>query len=119
VGRPVLVVDDDESVRQAMDWMLSDEGFSVATAENGARALERVQAECPGLILLDMRMPIMDGWQFARTYRARPGPHAPIVVVTAAADARERAREIGAADFLPKPFDVDDLIRVVSRYCAC
>ncbi len=63
-------------------------------------------------------MPVMDGWQFARAYRRRPGPHAPIVVVTAARDAAERAAEIQAEDVLPKPFRVDDLLRVVGRYSA-
>jgi CheY-like chemotaxis protein len=111
-----LVVEDDDGLRSAMDWMLSDEGYPVATAENGAAALACVDGMSPCLILLDMRMPVMDGWEFARAYQGRPGRHAPIVVVTAAADARERAIQIQAADFLAKPFDVSDLISIVHRY---
>jgi CheY-like chemotaxis protein len=111
----VLVVEDDESLREVIEWTLSDEGYSVASAENGAVALVQVDARPPALILLDMRMPVMDGWEFARTYQARPGPPAPIVVVTAAADAAERARQIRAVDFLSKPFDVSDLIETVRR----
>jgi len=112
----VLVVDDDEDVRDTMEMILSDEGFPVATARNGLEALAVVDTDQPRLILLDMRMPVMDGWEFAHTYRARPGPHAPIVVVTAAADARERAKQIHAVDFLAKPFDFDELVRIVHQF---
>jgi CheY-like chemotaxis protein len=70
----------------------------------------------PGLILLDMRMPVMNGWEFAREYRARHGRAAPIVVVTAAEDARARAQEIGADAWLEKPFDLDDVVRMVAQF---
>ena len=115
-ARPVLVVDDDEDVRDTMEMILADEGFPVTTARNGLEALEIVDTDYPSLILLDMRMPVMDGWEFAHAYQARPGPHAPIVVVTAAADARERAKQIHAVDFLAKPFDFDDLVRIVQQF---
>src|SRR5690242_18901580 len=113
---PVLVVDDDEDVRDAMEMILVTEGFPVVTARNGLEALASVEAESPSVILLDMRMPVMDGWEFANSYRLRPGPHSPIVVVTAAADARERAKQIRAVDLLAKPFDFDDLVRIVKQY---
>jgi CheY-like chemotaxis protein len=112
----ILVVEDDEGLRFAMDWMLSDSGYAVVSAGNGVEALDVIASMLPRLILLDMRMPIMDGWEFARAYRSQPGPHAPIVVVTAAADARERALQINANGFLAKPFDVEDLIQVVQRH---
>jgi two-component system chemotaxis response regulator CheY len=112
----VLVVEDDESLREVMSWTLSDSGFEVAAVENGAEALAFVTANPPKLILLDMRMPVMDGWEFARRYRSSPGPHAPIVVVTAAADARGLAAQIEANGFLEKPFDVEELITIVQSY---
>ena len=115
---PVLVVDDDPSLRDLIDWGLSDLGYRVATASNGAAALQAVRQETPCVILLDMRMPIMDGWTFARQYRALPGPHAPIVVITAARDAAEWAGEVNAAGYLGKPFDLDELIRTVERHSA-
>jgi CheY-like chemotaxis protein len=99
-----------------MQMILSDEGFPVTTARNGLEALAIVDRNHPSVILLDMRMPVMDGWEFAHAYQARPGPHAPIVVVTAAADARERAKQIHAVDFLAKPFDFDDLVRIVQQF---
>jgi CheY-like chemotaxis protein len=117
-ARPVLVVDDDDASRDVIGLLLSDEGFPVATAANGLEALARVDENSPSLILLDMRMPVMDGWEFARAYRARPGRHAPIVVITAAPSARDRMKEIQAAGFLAKPFDLSDLIQIVQRFYA-
>ncbi|HEU5319004.1 MAG TPA: response regulator, partial [Chloroflexota bacterium] len=70
----------------------------------------------PDLILLDMHMPTLDGWGFAREYRMRPGPHAPILVMPAAPDAAQRAAEIAAHAVLPKPFDIDHALETV-RQC--
>jgi len=102
--RRVLVVDD-ESIREMVDMALSSEGHQVLTAPHGRAALDVTAKSPPDVILLDMKMPVMDGWEFARVYRAAPGQHAPIVVVTAAADGH-----------LPKPFDLEDLFRVVDEY---
>jgi CheY-like chemotaxis protein len=114
-SKRVLVVDDDAAIRDTVADALLDEGYQVLTAANGRAALEVVARTVPRLILLDMRMPIMDGWEFARAYRELPGPHAPIVVITAARDAGDRAAQIEADDYLAKPFDLDDLLAVVSR----
>jgi CheY-like chemotaxis protein len=96
---------------------LTDEGYDVLRAEHGAAALDIIAANGnPSLILLDMRMPVMDGWQFSREYRQLAGPHAPIIVLTAAADAARSAQQIDADDFLPKPFDLEDLLHLVGRY---
>jgi two-component system, chemotaxis family, chemotaxis protein CheY len=115
-SRPILVVDDEEPVRRLLVWLLTEEGYSVLEAPDGAVALARVGAAAPSLILLDMRMPVIDGWEFARRYRARPGPHAPLVCVTAAVDAAARGAQIGAVATLSKPFDLDELLAVVRRY---
>ncbi|MBX6343276.1 MAG: response regulator [Thermomicrobiaceae bacterium] len=113
---PVLLVDDDQSIRELVDLALTDEGFRVVTAPHGAAALEILRSCAPAVILLDMRMPIMDGWQFARAYRELPGPHAPIVVVTAAREAAERAAQIEADGVLAKPFGLDELVEVVQAF---
>jgi two-component system, chemotaxis family, chemotaxis protein CheY len=113
---PVLVIDDDESIRDFLTTALTDEGYAVLTAANGQAALDLLADVSPGLILLDMRMPVMDGWEFARLYRQRPGPHAPLVVMTAARDAIDRASQIEADGLLAKPFDLDDLLAVVARF---
>jgi CheY-like chemotaxis protein len=113
----VLLVDDDEGICDFVRMALHDAGFDIATAPNGRAALDLLPSFQPGLILLDMRMPQMDGWQFSREYRATPGPHVPIVVVTAARDAAQSAAEVNADAHLAKPFRVADLIQIVRRFC--
>jgi len=112
----ILVVDDDVMIRNYIDMALKEEGHEVLAAEHGAAALLVLDAVVPDVILLDMRMPTMDGWEFARQYHARPGQKVPIVVMTAAQDASQRAEQIGADDYLAKPFDLDDLYGCVSRF---
>jgi two-component system, chemotaxis family, chemotaxis protein CheY len=113
---PVLVVDDDQALRDVIEWALVDEGFRVTVAENGAAALRVVEQIAPCAILLDMRMPVMDGWGFARSYRKLSVRHAPVIVLTAAQDAAEWARQIDAADYLGKPFDMSELLDTVKRH---
>ncbi|GEJ56309.1 response regulator [Anaeromyxobacter diazotrophicus] len=114
----VLVVEDDPDLLSLVEMILRDAGHEVAVASDGLQALARVEERMPAVILLDMRMPVMNGWEFAREYRARYGHPAPIVVVTAAEDARARAQEIGADAWLEKPFDLDDVVRMVDRFAA-
>lgn len=110
----VLVVDDDADIRDLVSLALLDEGYEVVAAANGAQALERVRGCFPDVILLDMQMPEMDGPTFARRYREEPGPHAPIVVFTAAGRAGEWANALQAAAIVEKPFDLDTLPRVLA-----
>jgi CheY-like chemotaxis protein len=114
----ILVVDDDPSIRDLIDMALTDTGSDVLLASNGAAALALVEQSPPDLILLDMRMPIMDGWEFTRRYRGLPGPKAPVVVLTAARDAAERARQVAADGYLAKPFDLVALWQCVSDFLA-
>jgi CheY-like chemotaxis protein len=109
----VLVVDDDPDLLDLVGEVLRDRGYRVALAGNGEEALECVDAEVPGLVLLDMRMPVMDGWTFAKHLRERHGRSIPIVVMTAAEDSKLRADEIGADSDLGKPFDLQQLHDVV------
>ena len=113
--RLVLVVDDDVALLGMVEMIMQGEGYRVTTALEGQEALAKVMQEMPDVILLDMKMPGMDGWEFAREFRTRYDRRAPIVVLTAAEDARKRAEEIGAEGYLGKPFDIDDLVRVVGR----
>jgi len=112
----VLVVEDQPDIRDFVALVLENEGYRVTTADNGAIALEQVARESIDVVLLDMRMPVMDGWAFATAYRERPGPHAPIVVLTAAQDAAARAAQIQADGYLGKPFQLDDLLSIVARH---
>jgi CheY-like chemotaxis protein len=112
---PILVVDDDPSILAVVREVLDFEGYRVETAPNGAAALAAVDSAHPSLVLLDMRMPVLDGWGFARALRAR-GVQLPIVVMTAAQDAGRWAAEIGAAGYLAKPFELPDLLAVIERH---
>lgn len=114
--RPILVVDDDETISSSIAFLLVEEGYAVVTAANGKEGLERAAQNPPCLILLDMKMPVMDGWAFAAAYRKQPGPHAPILVMTAAQDTRSRAAEVAAEGWIAKPFDVDRLLDIVRRH---
>jgi CheY-like chemotaxis protein len=116
VRRDVLVVDDDPDMVEVMQTVLHDAGYETRTACNGRQALDVVAAGMPALILLDMLMPVMNGWQFAREFHERYGAAAPIVVATAAEHVHSRGDAIDAADVLPKPFEVSDLLRVVARH---
>jgi CheY-like chemotaxis protein len=109
----VLVVDDDPELLGLIGEALEYRGYRVAGAKNGREALERVEGERPQLILLDMNMPVMDGWTFARALRERHGRGIPVVVITAAKDSKLRADEIGAEGELGKPFDLEQLYDVV------
>jgi CheY-like chemotaxis protein len=79
-------------------------------------ALEHMSDVLPDLLLVDMRMPRMDGWELGRRVHQLHGHTIPIVVMTAAEQAEKRAKEIDADDFVAKPFDVDNLLRVVGRH---
>jgi CheY-like chemotaxis protein len=118
-ARPILVVDDDAGLRRRRCGALTDAGDAVVAAPAGAVALARVREAAPDLILLDLRLPGMDGWAFARRSRAPapppPGPRAPLVCVTAAVDPAARGAQIGAAT-TGKPFDLAALLAVVERY---
>jgi CheY-like chemotaxis protein len=111
----VLVVDDDASILDTVTAILSGEGYDVVSAASGQEALDAVARKQPLLILLDMRMPIMDGWAVARALRAQ-GNSVPIVVMTAAESAQRWADEVGAEGFLAKPFGLDELLTIVERF---
>jgi CheY-like chemotaxis protein len=99
-GRPdVLVVDDDASARERLHKVLSHAGWTVREAQDGAEALRSVGEHVPRVILLDLTMPVMDGFAFLRTLRARPGcEHVPVVVWTARDLSSSERRELESAD---------------------
>ena len=101
--RRVLLVEDDAAIRAMVVLALRDEGYDVQAASDGATALHLLAAQTPDVILLDMRMPEADGWAFAAQYAQQKGDHAPIIVLTAARDAAQRAREVGQRPIWPSP----------------
>jgi DNA-binding response OmpR family regulator len=106
----ILLIDDDVNIREVVSLVLLDEGYDVSVAVDGAQALEMVESWQPHVILLDMRMPGMDGWEFARRYRTQYGHQVPIIVMTAAHDAVQRGTEVDAEAIIPKPFDIEFLL---------
>jgi len=111
----LLIIDDDATIREMLELMLGSEGYTVVSAPHGAAALILLDEVRPHVILLDMKMPVMDGWEFLEKYRRRPGRQAPIVVLTAAQDDKRLAADLGADAYLAKPFAIDDLLRVLER----
>lgn len=107
----VLVVEDDPDVRTALTRALSFEGYEVAVAEDGGRALEAVKQNPPDVIVLDVMMPFVDGLETCRRLRAR-GDETPILMLTALGDVSDRVDglDAGADDYLAKPFSLEELL---------
>ncbi|MGN9838348.1 response regulator transcription factor [Nonomuraea sp. H19] len=117
----VLVVDDDEVIRQLIAVNLNLEGFEVATATDGQDCLDRVLDVMPDVITLDVMMPFMDGWATAQRLRTEEATsHIKVVLITARAqdDDRRRGLGIGVDAYLTKPFDPAELIQVVRDLAA-
>lgn len=113
----ILVIEDDVFMLDAIRIILEDEGYKILTAENGLVALEILKNNPhPDLILLDMIMPKMDGWDFARAYKEAYKKRCPIVVITGAADAAQRARDVEAVAWMSKPYEIQEIIDMVGRF---
>jgi DNA-binding response OmpR family regulator len=113
---PILVVDDDELIREVVTETLEMAGYRVLTACDGVQALAVAEREQPSLVLLDVRMPLLDGWAVAERL-AQSAKSPPIVVVSASHGSCATARHMGLG-YLPKPFDYRALLAVVAEYLA-
>jgi len=118
----VLVVDDDIWHRERAASVMRDVGFEVVTADNGVQALQSAMQIEPDLILSDVQMPVMDGWQLVRMLRARPTlANIPVVFVTSLSSDEQRLQgyRLGVDDYIAKPFEEDELAlrsqRVLTR----
>jgi CheY-like chemotaxis protein len=115
---PILIVEDDADLREMMAQLLSLEGFQAATVANGSEALQYLHNGHvkPDVILLDLMMPVMDGWEFRRKQQADPAFADVPVIVLSALD-QSRAADVQAEAFLKKPLDFDRLLQLVRQYC--
>jgi chemosensory pili system protein ChpA (sensor histidine kinase/response regulator) len=117
----ILVVDDSITVRRVTQRLLQREGYRVAMAADGLQALERLLEERPAVVLSDIEMPRMDGFDLARNIRADARLSSlPIIMITSriAEKHREHAKELGVDHYLGKPYSEDELMRLVRHYCA-
>src|SRR5512138_1723932 len=109
----VLVVDDERDIREAVSEVLEDEGYEVLGARDGAEALSKSRAHHPDVILLDLMMPGMNGWEFRKAQEGDPELRAiPVIVLSALG----RVSGLEAAEFLQKPFELDQLLTAVRHH---
>ena len=107
-----LVVEDDHLIREAIAEALDEEGFEVVEAANGKEALDKLHAERASLVLLDLMMPVMDGWQFREAQLHDPElSHIPVVVLSAVKD-----ENVPAERHFSKPCDLDELLDTVWEF---
>lgn len=120
VGHParILVVDDDPDLRGSLAELLEAEGYEVSCANNGEEALDALAEDAPSAILLDLTMPVMDGWTFRDRQRLDPRlARIPTVVISASFSDPRSAASLGADAFLAKPFEVSQLTETLQRLC--
>jgi CheY-like chemotaxis protein len=114
----ILIVEDDAETREDLAFLLRHQGFEVTTAANGLEALEQVRTEKPCIILLDLMMPVMDGWQFRTKQLAEPDiATVPVIVISGVADRRHHPAELNAVAMLAKPIEMERLLDAVRRLC--
>lgn len=115
--KKIVVVDDERSILEALEFMLSEEGYAVKTASHGNELL-RLTSEKPDLIVLDLLISGEDGRQLCRMLKTREDTKdIPVIMISAYPNAQHFIKECGADDFLPKPFDMHEFLTVISKYC--
>jgi len=119
-NRPlILVVEDDQDTLEAIATILDIEGFKVLTAGNGQEALELLKTHNPGVVLLDLMMPVLSGWEFLRHRRMQPQlAKIPVILTSAVIDGATGAQAEGADAVLRKPVDIAQLVGLVRRLSA-
>jgi len=111
----VLVVDDDEGLRETLGEVLTDDGFDVRVAWNGRDALEKLDDWEADVVILDVMMPVMDAYGFQSSLEQRSQPVPPLILLSAAPGLSSAAAELGAAAVVSKPFHLKDLLQEVHR----
>jgi len=116
MGKKILVVDDEEKIRLSLRGVLSDEGYAIAEAGDGRRALELLDEDMPDLVILDVWLPEVDGLTLLETVKG-DHPDLPVIIICGHAniEAAVRATRLGAADFIEKPFSIDALLASITR----
>jgi DNA-binding response OmpR family regulator len=110
----ILIVDDDAALRSTVVNFLREEGFVADGVSDGRSALSYVEGRRPDVVVLDLHLPRMDGWNVARSIKER-GIHSKIIVLTAAHSARAAAEQLGADGYVAKPFALLQLLRAIEQ----
>ena len=111
--KKILVVDDEDDILNFLELVLSEKGYDVVTASGGQEALTRAQLERPDLVLLDIMMPQMDGWEVLKLLRVDEETNEiPVAMLSARTEARDRVQGLqeGAVDYICKPFSLTELL---------
>jgi DNA-binding response OmpR family regulator len=113
MSKKILVVDDEDDILHFLELVLREKGYDVATASGGHEALTKAQLEQPNLILLDIMMPQMDGWEVLKLLRVdEETADIPVAMLSARTEAKDRVQGLqeGAIDYICKPFSLQDLL---------
>jgi DNA-binding response OmpR family regulator len=113
---PILVVDDTKALRETITTVLGLEGYQVVNAENGLVALETVSRADHRLILLDIVMPIMNGYEFLSAYNRQLRPHSPVIIFSGEPDIETRVLPSFVVEVIPKPFEISHLLGLVEKF---
>lgn len=114
-GQYILVVDDDEDFRETLAEVLAEAGYPVQQAANGELALQKVAEEAPGIVLLDLKMPILDGWGVMERMRADARSAAVPILILSAYGFEWEAELLGAQGYVPKSVGMDEILERVRR----
>jgi two-component system response regulator VicR len=116
--KKILVVEDNAEVAKLLELILRRAGYDISIAEDGIEALQRFQEQQPDLVLLDIMLPRMDGYEVSTRIRQEFHSQVPVIMLSSLDSPldMERSREAGATDHLAKPFDKDQLLAVIASY---
>lgn len=115
--KKILIVEDDISIRELLVEILEDQGYQVSSSVNGSEGIKAIESSLPDLILMDVMMPVMDGYQFRKELMLNPEwSHIPIVAMSAQEQTRKKLVDHGITNFINKPFELDHLIETVKSF---
>jgi CheY-like chemotaxis protein len=118
VNGDILLVEDDASIRDTLRELLEDEGYRVLGAENGVEALRQLRSCAPHVILLDLMMPVMDGWELRKELQQDSAlARIPVVIVSADHMLDQKVGALAAQAYLAKPFELEALLSTIRRLC--
>jgi len=117
--KKILIIDDEEDMANILSFRLDSLGYEIITANNGLEGLEKAQLEKPNLILLDIMMPKINGFEVLRRLKENPvTKYTPVIMLTGRGESESlfKAEELGSTDYIIKPFESQELLDLIKRY---